>query len=126
MKNDILENSFSAFWQAYPKKVAKIKAWIVWKKLKPNEDLFRLIIAALAKHKQLKQWQSENGEYIPYPATWLSQKRWEDELETIQENLCYFCGSIGVKWNYRKNRKIWYCQNCLDKAHTTSELFTEK
>jgi ribosomal protein L37AE/L43A len=120
MKNDILESSFLVFWQTYPKKMAKVKAWNVWKKLKPNEDLFRLILEALAKHKQTEQWKSEKGKYIPYPASWLSQKRWEDELETVQENPCSFCGSVGVKWNYKKNRKIWYCQSCLDKANTTT------
>ena len=26
------------------------------------------------------QWQRDNGQYIPHPATWLNQGRWDDEL----------------------------------------------
>ena len=29
------------------------------------------------------QWNRDNGQFIPHPATWLNQRRWEDEL-TIQ------------------------------------------
>ena len=30
----------------------------------------------LSKSENIK----DNGQYIPYPTTWLNQKRWEDEL----------------------------------------------
>ena len=27
------------------------------------------------------QWLENNGEYIPYPATWLNRKGWKDEYK---------------------------------------------
>ena len=31
--------------------------------------------------KETKQWKSDNGQYIPYPTTWLNAKGWEDEIQ---------------------------------------------
>ena len=36
--------------------------------------------------KELDDWKKQNGKYIPYPSTWLNQKRWEDEVITISES----------------------------------------
>ena len=33
---------------------------------------------AIALAKQSHQWQKDNGDFIPLPATWLNQERWED------------------------------------------------
>ena len=30
--------------------------------------------------KGSRQWRENNGQFIPNPATWLNQGRWEDEL----------------------------------------------
>jgi hypothetical protein len=38
------------------------------------------IIASVRKWKASDQWNKENGQYIPYPATWLNKRRWEDEV----------------------------------------------
>lgn len=71
--------SFNDFWKAYPKKVSKANALKAWNKLKPNDDLVREILSALEKHKMSSQWQKDNGQFIPYPATWINGKRWEDD-----------------------------------------------
>lgn len=73
-------DSFQKFWQAYPKKAAKQTALKAWNKLKPDEELLKTILNALEQHKRSAQWQRDNGQYIPYPATWLNGRRWEDEL----------------------------------------------
>ena len=39
------------------------------------------ILNAVSKAKRTKQWMADGGSYIPHAATWLSQERWEDELE---------------------------------------------
>ena len=39
----------------------------------------------IERFKQTNDWQKENGKYIPYPSTWLNNKRWEDEFETEEE-----------------------------------------
>lgn len=37
------------------------------------------MIAAVEAQCRSTEWQEDNGKYIPYPATWLNQERWEDE-----------------------------------------------
>ena len=78
-RSDTMEERFSRFWAIYPKKRSKQAALTAWKKLKPDEVFTQKIIAAVQKQKQWPEWQKDNGQYIPYPATWLNQRRWEDE-----------------------------------------------
>lgn len=70
---------FDEFWSAYPKKKAKEAARKAWVKLKPDETLGKEIIQAVMESAKTKDWLKENGKYIPYPATYLNGKRWEDE-----------------------------------------------
>ena len=70
---------FQTFWEQYPKKVAKgaaIKAWLRLNQAEQNEA-----IEALPNH--LKYWKVKgtDKEFIPYPATWLNQMRYLDELD---------------------------------------------
>jgi hypothetical protein len=74
-------SAFEVFWKAYPRKVNKQAAEKAFNKLKPNEDLFKAIMAGLENHKKSNQWTRDNGQYIPHASTWLNGKRWEDELE---------------------------------------------
>lgn len=74
------DDSFSVFWEAYPKKVSKPDAMKAWKKLKPNAKLMQAIMEGLSRWKQSDQWNREAGQYIPYPATWLNKRRWEDDI----------------------------------------------
>lgn len=37
------------------------------------------MMSSLEQFRGSKDWLKENGQYIPYPSTWLKQKRWEDE-----------------------------------------------
>lgn len=73
-------DGFDEFWQAYPKKVAKGDAEKAWKKLKT--DLLPRILEALDQQKQSLAWRKDKGQFIPYPATWLNAKQWEDEIST--------------------------------------------
>jgi hypothetical protein len=69
---------FERFWKTYPRRVAKDKAWRAWRKAKalpPVEEL----ITAVEQHMLTDQWRKDRGEFIPHPATWLNQRRWEDE-----------------------------------------------
>lgn len=78
-------NEFDIFWEAYPRKEAKAVAQKSWNKLMPLDDaeanaLIEKIITALEAHKRTDQWTKDDGKFIPYPATWLNQRRWEDEV----------------------------------------------
>ena len=67
---------FSAFWNAYPRKVGKGAAQKAFSKVKVP---LAVLLSALEQQKQSDQWNRDGGQYIPYPATWLNQRRWEDE-----------------------------------------------
>ena len=71
---------FNQFWTAYPKHIAKQSAVKAFEKLKPDEKLLEAMLKAIARQKESKQWEKDGGVFIPYPATWLNQRRWEDEL----------------------------------------------
>lgn len=75
-----LDDDFDTFWKAYPKKADKQKALKAWQKLKPDKEMLNAMLAAIERHKQSdKQWHRDDGQYIPYPASWLNGRRWEDE-----------------------------------------------
>jgi hypothetical protein len=74
-----LRERFDAFWQAYPRKVAKDGAWRAWQKRKPSAELLQQIVAALAWQVHQDTWLKDGGRYIPHPATWLNAGRWQDE-----------------------------------------------
>lgn len=74
---------FDAFWEQYPRKVGKGDARKSWDKLELTEELTDRIFHALQKQKGWEQWQRDEGRFIPHPATWLNQQRWEDEGLTV-------------------------------------------
>ena len=78
-KNNIFEERFEIFYKEYPRHLdkEKVKKWFL--KNKPDEELFNLIMSKLNDYKKI--WENKDKQYIPYPSTWLNQKRWEDEIE---------------------------------------------
>ena len=77
---------FDHFWKVYPRKAAKAQAEKAWTKLNPDPSLYDLIMQKLAIAKQTAKWKEKNGEFVPYPATWLNGRRWEDELPNCQSD----------------------------------------
>lgn len=71
-------SDFEEFWKRYPKKVAKAAAEKAWKKVRPDPELLKRILTALDTQKRSTQWLKDDGQYIPYPTTWLNQGRWND------------------------------------------------
>jgi len=78
--NDLPEG-FKDFWVAYPKKKAKDDAIRAWVKLNPTSEIEVAILAALKWQCQLPDWKKENGQYVPFPASYLNGRRWTDEQE---------------------------------------------
>src|SRR5262249_10775383 len=68
------EAAFKAFWEKWPKKKAKARAWKTWKKIPIAE--YTPLMAGLAKWLESEQWSRG---IIPHPATWINEKRWQDE-----------------------------------------------
>ena len=78
-KKSLQEERFDEFWKSYPRKSNKGGARKAWKKLSPGKELFAKIMAALEVAKKCEQWTKDRGQFIPYPATWLNQERWDDD-----------------------------------------------
>lgn len=72
---------FARFWEAYPRRTAKGAAESAWGKLQ-DEDR-RKILEILPRFAEA--WAArpkEDLRYCPHPATWLNQRRWEDDPAT--------------------------------------------
>jgi hypothetical protein len=68
---------FAEFWSAYPKKVGKGAAEKAFKNARINGALPD-ILSAIKRQSSSEQWRKDGGQFIPNPATWLNQRRWED------------------------------------------------
>ena len=75
------KEKFNHFWSLYPRKVAKVAAERSWKRLsvKNIESIFNVL------HEHLIRWKYKEIQYVPHASTWINQKRWEDELDPIQD-----------------------------------------
>ena len=70
------------FWKCYPKKKGKgnVEAW--FKKHNPSQEIVEQMVKTVQALLHTDDWQKDRGQYIPYPATWLNAKGWEDEVGT--------------------------------------------
>jgi hypothetical protein len=74
---------FARWWSSYPRKVAKQAAIKAWVKLRVDDDLLETVLEAIDAQRTTESWTKENGNYIPYPATWLNGRRWEDDIASL-------------------------------------------
>jgi len=91
LSKDKLNTFFESFYSLYPKKIAKSVALKRWLKLSPSPSLLQVILKDVECRKKSEQWQKDDGRFIPYPATYLNQQRWEDEEvnENIKDKIYY-------------------------------------
>lgn len=82
-KHNSRNAGFDLFWQAYPVKTAKDRALKAWQKRSPDDALTTLMLAAIERQRQSRKWREG---YIPNPATWLNDGRWQDEPEPPSGN----------------------------------------
>ena len=71
--------SFQDFYSLYPRKMARKDAERAWNRLTPTQQ--KECLEALPNY--LKYWKIKETQkdYIPYPASFLNQERWTDELD---------------------------------------------
>ena len=75
---------FTEFWDAYPKHQGKTVARAAFERV---DVPLQVLLDAIKVQKRSKQWTKDGGEFIPMPATWLNQKRWEDSMDVnVQES----------------------------------------
>src|SRR5262249_9589572 len=68
------EAAFEAFWEKWPRKQMKLRALGNWKRIPISEYI--PLMAGLEKWLKSDQWRRG---VIPHAATWLNEKRWQDE-----------------------------------------------
>jgi len=95
-----LEEKFERFWKEYPRKIAKSVAFKSFVKINPDDNLFKTMIEKLVAYKETEQWQKDKGRFIPHPATWLNQERWQDVLDDDNEEI--IVPEYAKKWQMKK------------------------
>lgn len=95
LKEDVyiyLLSQFETFWSLYPEKKSRHKAQIAFEQLTPDAELFQKLMQALQKQITHVETMRSHGTWVApwkYPANWLIQRCWEDELsmEALQETV---------------------------------------
>ncbi len=77
------EQGFITFWTLWQKRVAKADAMKAWMQIDPRE--YPAIFAAVPVHFKQPTWSKDGMTYVPYPASWLRGRRWEDELSVQKQ-----------------------------------------
>lgn len=76
---------FLDFWEEYPRKTGKGAALKAWKRIKRKPGI-AVILDAIAAQKTSTQWTKNGGQFIPHPATWINQERWNDVPENYTDD----------------------------------------
>ena len=69
------------FWEAYPRKDGKARAFELWKR----HGIYAqraTVMTHLAAAKLTEQWTRDGGKFVPHASTYLGQKRYLDDIET--------------------------------------------
>lgn len=124
-----VDDSFDQFWSLYRKKVARDKAKVAWKKVKPSEH--EAIFTDIRRKNTSESWTKSNGDYIPNPTTYINQRRWEDQVDAPStaappKRICPECKQEKHSWV----GSLGVCTDCFGKTkpnpkyqNLKSELF---
>ena len=100
---DFKETSFEDFYSIYPRKISRSNAQKSFKRLTKREK--NLAYNGIIKYNKFWTENKTEPQYIPYPATWLNQKRWEDELVLPEIEKPFRLDATG-------NSYVCYCSKC--------------
>ena len=130
---------FDDFYEQYPNKKSRGQALKVWEKLKPGEELFNQIVAALQIQKRWRQEATKAGQFVPpwkMPATWLNGQCWLDQMEGTfsdlraqQESKPVACQGGGKYCEGKAVAKggggLWLCPWCFSEKHADMGLLRD-
>ena len=70
---------FEDFWSAYPQKIGKKPAKAKWEAKRLDSMAAEIVADVRARSASDRKWREG---YVPNPATYLTQERWNDEIQT--------------------------------------------
>ncbi len=74
IEDECMAGAFGEFWDLYPVKLGKEKAFEVWKRLSPDPQA---VCDGVKKWLQTRQWEEQNGRFIPRAAKFLEERHYE-------------------------------------------------
>lgn len=80
---DAQPDGFAEFWQKYPRKTAKPRALKAFTAAKLNGHLPDVL--ADLDNRMSGEWAGKEQQFIPHPATYLNDRRWEDAAPAAQQ-----------------------------------------
>ena len=110
-------DNFKIFWKEYPRKVGRELAREKWLRIDFSTMDSEKIINQVKLLKKT-EWMGKDDKYIPHASTWLSQKRYYDEIESgkklalPEKKICVACEKPATM----KVDKTWYCGLCYGKS----------
>ena len=112
---------FTAFWAVYPRREGKGRAWDIWTSGDLDKKLSE-ILDGVAMYKCSKSWMKDGGAFVPHPATWLNQRRWEDdpERELVKAKHAPVLCACGQYLNLPEEEERGACNRC-DRAKDRSD-----
>jgi len=75
---------FDHFWRMYPEKKSRERAFELFQQINPDAHLLQTMLQSLDQQIKARKAKEAHGEWVPawkFPANWLSQKCWEDEVQ---------------------------------------------
>ena len=95
-------DNFHLFWEKYPIKKERTKAFKEWEKNKPDIKTILPALKAQIEHKLKCDSENTFCPEFPYPERWIKNRKWEDEILKIYPTdppkpvmiKCKFCGQV--------------------------------
>lgn len=90
------DRMFDQFWSAYPRKVDQQSAKRHWMAARRTGADLHLIVAAAQKFGRQCREQNTDPHYIPYPARWLNEERYSEEVAPPEQPVEPAAAALGV------------------------------
>ena len=71
---------FEAFFKRYPRQEKKLDALRAWNETQNARPSLDRVLASLDRARQVWKAEGTEGKFIPLPANWLRERRWDDRI----------------------------------------------
>lgn len=79
LRESVGSQTFDDWYRVYPKKKNRGDAEKAWKAIDVTPQVFAKMMAALSWQVHQHDWVKQDGQFVPYPASYLRARGWEDE-----------------------------------------------